>query len=82
MDSFIATLKGKKITVSLDNKMVFERYRNNINAIARFTVRKDELKRLGYHIQHIGVETIEGRRIEKSEPIQRQRKILGQWINE
>ena len=84
MDSFIATLKGKKITVSLDNRMIFERHSNSINAIARFTARKEELKRLGYHIQHVGVETIQGRRIEKSEPIQRQRKIriLGYRVNE
>ena len=84
MDSFIAIKKDKRITVSLDNKIVFERYKGNINAIARFTERKDELKRLGYHIQHVGVETVQGRRIEKSEPIQRQRKVkvMGGWVNE
>jgi len=84
MDSFVAIKKDKQITVSLDDKVVFERYKGNINAIARFTARKEELKKLGYRIQHVGVETIQGRRIEKSEPIQRQRKVrvLGQWVNE
>ena len=84
MDSFIAIKKGKRITISLDNRVVFERYKGNINAITRFTERKEELKRLGYHIQHVGVETVQGRRIEKSKPIQRQRKVrmLGQWVNE
>ena len=75
MDSFIATKKDKKIVVSLDNKIIFERYRNNIQAIAKFTARKEELKRFGYHIQHVAVDTIEGMRIEKSEPIRRQRKV-------
>jgi len=84
MDSFIAIKKDKRITVSLDNQVVFERYKGNINAIARFTARKDELKKQGYRIQHVGVETVQGRRIERSEPIQRQRKVrmLGQWVNE
>ncbi len=75
MNSFIAIKEGKKVTVSLDNKAVIERYKGNINAIARFTARKDELKKQGYHIQHVGVETVQGRRIEKSKPIQRQRKV-------
>ena len=75
MDSFIAVLKDKRRTVSLAGKAVIERHTNSINAISRFTARKDELKRLGYHIQHIGVETIQSRRIEKSKPVQRQRKI-------
>ena len=83
MDSYIATKKGKKIVVSLDDRAIIERYINRINAINRFTARKDELKKLGYHIQHVGVETIQGRRIEKSEPVQRRRKerVLGQWVN-
>ena len=84
MDSFVAINKDKRITVSLDNRAVIERYKGNINAIARFIARKEELKRLGYHIQHVGVETVQGRRIEKSEPIQRQRKVrvLGYQVNE
>ncbi len=83
MDSFIATKKGKKIVVSLDDKAVIERYNNRILSKARFTARKDELKKLGYRIQHVGVETVQGRRIEQSEPIQRQRKerVLGHWEN-
>ena len=75
MDSFIAIKKGKRITVSLDNKAVIERYKARIAALTRFDIRKGELKRQGYHIQHVGVETILGRRIEQSEPIQRQRKV-------
>lgn len=75
MDSFIAIKQGKKIVVSLDNKAVIERHKGNINAIARFTARKDELKKEGYRIQHVGIETIQGRRIENSEPVQRQRKV-------
>ncbi len=75
MDSFIAIKKDKRVTVSLDNKAVIERYKARIVALTRFTARKDELKRLGYHIQHVGVETIQGRRIEQSEPIRRQRKV-------
>ncbi len=75
MDSFIAIKKDKRITVSLDNKAVIERYKGNLGAIARFTARKDELKKLGYRIQHVGVETVQGRRIENSEPVQRQRKV-------
>lgn len=82
MDSFIAIKKDKRIVVSLDNKAIIERYKRNINAIARFTIRKEELKKQGYRIQHLGVETVQGRRIEKSEPIQRQKKvrILGRWV--
>ena len=75
MNSFIAIKRDKEITVSLDDKVVIERYKKRINAIARFTTRKDELKKLGYHIQHVGVETVQGRRIEKSEPVQRARKV-------
>ena len=75
MDSFIAIKKDKRITVSLDNKAIIERHKGNIAAIARFTARKDELKKLGYRIQHVGVETNEGKRIERSEPVQRQRKV-------
>ena len=75
MDSYIATKKGKKIVISLDDKAVIERYKGRINAINRLTARKEELKKLGYQIQHVGVETVQGRRIEKSEPIQRQRKV-------
>ncbi len=75
MDSFIAIKKDKQITVSLDNSTLFERYNNRIIALARLEARKEELKRQGYHIQHVGVETIQGRRIEQSEPIQRQRKV-------
>ncbi len=84
MDSFIATKNGRKIVVSLDDKAIIERYPNRKNALARFTARKDELKKQGYRIQHVGVETIEGRRIEKSEPVQRQRKIrmMGRWVDE
>ena len=83
MDSFVAINKGNKITVSLDDKAVIECYPNRINAIARFTARKEELKKLGYRIQHVGVETVQGRRIEKSEPVQRQRKVrvLGYRVN-
>ncbi len=75
MDSFIAIKEGKKVTVSLDNKAVIERYKARIVALTRFTARKYELKKQGYHIQHVGVETVQGRRIEKSDPIQRQRKV-------
>ena len=75
MNSYIAIKRDKEMTVSLDDKVVIERYKKRINAIARFTTRKDELKKQGYHIQHVGVETIQGKRIEKSEPIQRQRKV-------
>ena len=75
MDSFIATKNGKKIVVSLDDKAVIERHNNRILSKARFTARKDELKKQGYRIQHVGVETIQGRRIEQSEPIQRARKV-------
>ena len=84
MDSFVAINKGNKITVSLDDKAVIECYPNRINAIARFTARKEELKKLGYHIQHVGVETIQGRRIEKSESVQRLRKVkfMGRYVNE
>ena len=84
MDSFVAIKEGKKVTVSLDNKAVIERYKARIAALTRFDTRKEELKKQGYHIQHVGVETILGRRIEKSESIQRQRKVrvLGQWVNE
>jgi len=83
MDSFVAINKGNKITVSLDDKTVIERYKGRINAINRFTARKDELKKLGYRIQHVGVETVQGRRIEKSESVQRQRKtrVLGYRVN-
>ena len=83
MDSFVATLKGNKIVVSLDDKTVIERYKGRIGAINRFTARKEELKKLGYRIQHVGVETVQGRRIEKSEPVQRQRKerVLGYRVN-
>ena len=84
MDSFVAINKDKRITVSLDNRAVIERYKARIAALARFDARKDELKKLGYHIQHVGVETVEGRRIENSKPIQRQRKVrvLGYQVNE
>ena len=84
MDSYIATKKGKKVVVSLDDRAIIERHTNRINALNRFDARRKELKKLGYHIQHVGVETIQGRRIEQSEPIQRQRKVrmLGQWVNE
>ena len=75
MDSFIAIKKDKQITVSLDNKAVIERYKARIAALTRFDTRKEELKKQGYRIQHVGVETVQGRRIEKSEPIQRQRKV-------
>lgn len=75
MDSFIAIKKDKQITVSLDNKAVIERYKARIAALTRFDTRKNELKKQGYHIQHVGVETVQGRRIEQSEPIQRQRKV-------
>ncbi len=75
MDSFIAIKKDKRITVSLDNKAVIERHKGNLGAIARFTARKEELKRQGYRIQHVGVETIQGKRIERSELIQRARKV-------
>jgi len=83
MDSFVATKKGKRIVVSLDDKVVIERHTNRINAINKFDARKKELKKLGYHIQHIAVDTIQGKRIERSESVQRQRKIrvLGQWVN-
>ncbi len=83
MDSFVAIKKDKRIVVSLDNKAVIERHKGNLGAIARFTARKEELKKLGYRIQHVGVETIQGRRIERSEPVQRQRKVrvLGHWVN-
>ena len=84
MDSFVAIKKGKRITVSLDDKVVFERHKARIAALARFDARKKELKKEGYHIQHVGVETVQGKRIEQSEPIQRQRKvrILGYQVNE
>ncbi len=75
MDSFIAIKKDKRITVSLDNKAVIERYKARIAALTRFDTRKEELKKEGYRIQHIGVDTIQGKRIEKSEPIQRERKV-------
>lgn len=83
MNSFIATKNGKKIVVSLDDRTVSERHTNRINAKARFFTRKDELKKLSYRIQHVGVETVQGRRIEKSEPVQRQRKerVLGRYVN-
>ena len=75
MNSYIAIKRDKEITVSLDDKAVIERHKKRINAIARWIARKDELKKQGYHIQHVGVETVQGKRIEKSEPIQRQRKV-------
>ncbi len=75
MDSFIATKKDKRIVVSLDDRAIIERHKNRIIAITRFDARKDELKKSGYHIQHVGVETVQGRRIERSEPIQRARKV-------
>ena len=84
MDSFVATNKGKKkIMVSLDDKAVIERYNGRVKALDRFTARKYELKKEGYYIQHIGVETVQGKRIEKSKPIQRQKrvKVLGRWVN-
>ena len=83
MDSYIAIKKDKRIVVSLDDKAVIERHKRRINALTRFDARKDELKKQGYRIQHVGVETVQGRRIEKSEPVQRQRKVrvLGQWVN-
>jgi len=84
MDSFVAIKKDKQITVSLDNKAVIERHKGRMQALIRFDDRKIELKKQGYRIQHVGVETIQGRRIEQSKPIQRQRKVrvLGQWVNE
>ena len=82
MNSFIAIKKGKKIVVILDDKAVIERHERRILARARFDSKKGELRKEGYRIQHVGVETIQGRRIERSEPIQRQRKIrvLGRWV--
>ena len=75
MDSFIAIKKDKRITVSLDNKAVIECYKARIIALARFDARRKELKKEGYRIQHVGVETVQGKRIERSEFIQRQRKV-------
>ena len=75
MNSFIATKKDKRIVISLDDGAIIERYQTRITAKDRWASKKDELKKLGYRIQHVGVETIQGRRIEKSEPIQRQRKV-------
>ena len=75
MDSFVAINKDKRIVVSLDDRAIIERHNNRILSKARFTARKEELKKLGYRIQHVGVETVQGRRIEKSEPIQRERKV-------
>ena len=84
MDSYIAIKKDKRITVSLDDKVVFERHKARIVALARFDARRKELKKEGYRIQHVGVDTIQGKRIERSEPIQRQRKVrvLGYRVNE
>ena len=84
MNSFIAIKKGRKIVVSLDDKAIIERHERRVLAKARLDDRKDELKKYGYRIQHIGPDTIQGRRIERSEPVQRQRKVkvLGQWVRE
>ena len=75
MDSFIAIKKDKRITVSLDDKAIIERHKGRMQALIRFDDRKIELKKQGYRIQHVGVETTQGRRIERSEPVQWQRKV-------
>ncbi len=84
MDSFAAIKDGKRIIVSRDNTIVFERHSNNINAKARFVMRKEELKESGYRIQHIGNDTTQGKRIAGNSLIQSQKKIkvLGRWIDD
>ena len=65
MNSFIAIKNGKQIVVSLDDRAIIERYQTRITAKDRWASKKDELKKLGYRIQHVGVETVQGRRIER-----------------